>query len=385
MYGLWRVAEKELENVRKVFEYGFGSNFTIELEERFSELYGVDYAVAVNSGTSALHCALVAVGVTVGDEVITTPLTFSASSMCASYVGATAVFADVDPKTFNICPRSIEKKITRRTKAIVVVSLYGQPAELEEIYRISKKHNIPVVEDNAQCVLGYYRNRLAGSFCDIAIYSFQRSKHVTSGDGGMLITNSEQFAEKARRFSCLGYSTLRAGSGAHAANKEEIQHPSFSRHLSVGLNYRMPEIIAAILCAQLDRVEDFVKLRRDIAAEYAEAVKGCSWVQPQMCPEHIRSASFCFAFAIGKEQTTWDEFRQTFIGLGGAPFFGAWKLAYMEPAYERHSREGRCPVAEDLQPRLVQLKTNFQTREIGKEQAVILKKTLDYWSDQRAS
>ena len=100
-----------------------------------------------------------------------------------------------------------------------------------------------------------------------------------------------------------------------------------------------------------------------------------------MCPEHIKSSSFCFAFAIEGQKVTWDEFREIFIGFGGAPFFGAWKLAYTEPAYGRHFEEGLCPVAEDLQPRLIQLKTNCQTHEIGKEQALILKKTLDYWSD----
>lgn len=376
MFGLWRVAEKELGNVKNVFKYGFGNQYTLELERRCGRVFETRYAVAVNSGTSALHCALVAVGVSPGDEVITTPLTFAASGMCATYVGATPVFADVDPKTFNICSRSIEENITSKTKAIIVVALYGQPAELEDICEVGRRHGIPIIEDNAQCIRGYYRNRLAGSFGDIAIYSFQRSKHVTAGDGGMLATDNAEYAERARKFSCLGYSTLGAETGGHVLRKEEMQHPSFNRHATVGVNYRMPEVIAAILCAQIERVGEFVELRQEIAAEYWSAMERCSFAQAQYCPEHIESARFCFSFALDTRRVSWNEFRGRFVERGGHSYFGAWQLTYKEPVFRGGYEEGLCPVAEDLQPRLVQLKTNFESLEVGKEQARVLKETL---------
>lgn len=374
---LWRVDEQDLNYVAQAIEGGLTGKYTKIFESKFAESFGVEYAVALNSGTSALHVALAAMGIKEGDEVITTPLTFAASTFCILYMGATPVFADVDPITWNIDPQSIEKKITSKTKAIVIVALYGLPADFKAIGAIAKKHNLKILEDNAQCVLGKCGDQVAGTFGDAAIFSLQRSKHLTTGDGGVIITNDEGIAERSRKIADLGYAKLTAKPIVNENFKDQIQDPDYKRHVMLGYNFRMPEVVAAMGIAQLEKMKMLVEKRIAIAELYAQAVKGCSWLTPQGSPEGFTHSWWTYVLKLDTKKISWKDFRQRFLANGGDRFYAAWALTYREPALAyMNIPQGTCPVAESLQPVLIQLKTNFQDLVKARQQADILEKTI---------
>lgn len=382
----WRIGQKELEYIKKAIDLGLTGKMNQKLEEAFAKKFGIKYAIGVNSGTSALRCCLAAMRIGSGDEVIVPPLTFGSPAFAALYQGALPVFADVDPNTFTINPNDIKKKITPRTKAIITVALYGLPPDMDPIMEIAASHGLFVLEDCAQCYLGKYKGKLAGTMGDMAIFSFERSKHMTTGNGGMIITNSEELAERARKFSILGYSTLRARTYESKPPKDVIQDPNFDRHLFVAPNYRLPEICAAMALAQLEKLDEFVRKRIEIAELYGEVVQDCDWLKPQNTPEGFANSYWTYAMKLedGVRGISWHRFRKMFLNEGGDPFYAAWKLTYMEPAllgmeFKEHNiryEKGLCPIAEDLQPRLIQLKTNFGTMEYAKEQAAALKRTI---------
>ncbi|MFA7677417.1 MAG: DegT/DnrJ/EryC1/StrS family aminotransferase [Candidatus Omnitrophota bacterium] len=383
---LWRINKQELQRLEQVINAGFTGEFTAELERKFSDKFGSKYAIAVNSGTSALHAAVAALGLGPGDEVLAPPLTFAASGFSPLYVGAVTVFSDVDRETFNIDPDCLEKNITEKTKAIITVSLYGLVPEMDKIMAIAKKHNLKVIEDNAQCVFGKYKGRIAGTIGDISIFSFQRSKHLTTGDGGMILTDDEFLAEKARRFSDLGYVTLKASPGTHLISKDTLQQPEFKRHESIGYNFRMPEVCAAMALSQLDKLEMLLEKRKAIAEFYKQAIQGCDWLVPQKVPLQTVHSYWAYALCLDRSKTgvSWKQFREVFLKKGGEPFYGAWSLTYLEPALEGREFPGHnikycrglCPVAESLQPNLIQLKTNFESLDYAKKQADILAETI---------
>jgi perosamine synthetase len=383
---LWRVGQKELDYIKDALESGMTGAMNQRLEREFVHKFGVKYAIGVNSGTSALHCCLAASGVGKGDEVIVPPLTFGSPAFAALYLGALPVFADVDEHTFTIDPEEVRQKITPRTKAIIAVALYGLSAEMKPIMEIAREHDIVVVEDCAECFLGWYKGRLAGTIGDMGIFSFERSKHITCGNGGMIITSDEKFAETARKFSIMGYSTLRADAHGSKPSKDVIQSPDFDRHLMISPNYRLPEVCAAMALAQLERVDEFIERRIKIAELYADAIEGSDWLVPQKTPPDFVNSYWTYVLRLDTQQNrvTWQQFRKTFIEMGGDPFYAAWKPTYLEPAlmgmefvdnnikYEK----GLCPVTERIQPELIQLKTNYESIEEGGSQATVLKKTI---------
>ena len=383
---LWRVGQRELEYIKEAIDSGLTGMMNQRLEEEFAKKFGVKYAIGVNSGTSALHCCLAAIGIGSKDEVIVPPLTFASPAFAVLYLGGVPVFADIDPDTFTIDPEEIRRKITPRTKAIIPVALYGLPPDMDPIMRIAKDHNIFVIEDCAECYLGKYKGKIAGTIGDMAIFSFERSKHMTTGNGGMIITNNEELAERARKFSILGYSTLKAGAYESKPPKEIIQDPNFDRHLFIAPNYRLPEVCAAMGLAQLEKLEELVKMRIEISKLYDEVVQNCDWLKPQKVPEGFVNSYWTYAMKLeGKDKgISWHRFRKTYLEQGGDPFYAAWKLTYMEPAlagmkFKENNikyEKGLCPIAEEIQPRLIQLKTNYGSMEHAKEQALSLERTI---------
>lgn len=371
---LWRVDQEELNYVKEAIGGGLKGEFNKRLENEFAKRFEVNFAIGVNSGNSALHCALFSCGVGEGDEVIVPPLTFASPAFAVLYLRANPVFADINPKTFNIDPKDIEKKITQKTKAIIAVALYGLPVDIDPIMEIAKKHNLKVIEDNAECVLGKYNGRIAGTVGDMSIFSFERSKHLTCGAGGMIITNKEELAERARKFSILGYSTLSANQDSFKVDMDKVQHPSFKRHIMIGFNYRLPEVCAAIALAQIEKADMLVSMRKKIAELYSRAVEGCSWLTAQYVPEGFEHSYWTYVLKLDTEKISWDEFRELFIGLGGERYYGAWSVNYLEPAINYN--KGLCPVAEEIQPKLLQFKTNFESLEYAEKQASILKETI---------
>ncbi|MCD4703664.1 MAG: DegT/DnrJ/EryC1/StrS family aminotransferase [Methanosarcinaceae archaeon] len=384
--GLWRIGQKEMDCIKEAIDSGLTGTMNQRLEADFATKFGVEFAIGVNSGTSALHSCLAAMEIGPGDEVIVPPLTFASTAFAVMYLGGVPVFADIDPNTFNVDHKSIEEKITSRTKAIIPVSLYGLPADMDPIMDIATSNDLFVLEDCAQCFLGKYKGRTAGTIGHMGIFSFERSKHMTTGNGGIIITDDRELAERVRKFSILGYSTLKAGAYETKPPKEIIQNPEFDRHLFVSPNYRLPELCAAMGVAQLENLDSFVDRRIQIGQIYEEVVKDCDWLESQKTPPHSNNTYFTYAMKLecNKSGISWQDFRRVYLEEGGDPYYAAWKLTYNEPAISGMEfvennikyKKGLCPVAEDIQPRLIQLKTNYENIDHAKDQASALERTI---------
>ena len=378
MSKFWRYDDREEKKVLEFLRNEPGSNMNIELEEKFAEKFGMKYAISINSGTSALHACMSAIDLQPGDEVIVPPLTFISTSWGAMYQGAKPVYVDVDPETFNIDPNKIEEKITSKTKAIIPVHIYGLPCDMDSIMNIAQKHNLKVIEDSAQCYLGRCNGKLAGTIGDMSIFSFERTKHITCGNGGIILTNNPELSLKARRFMKLGYSNLAANSSGNKPPKELLQSPEFERHVSIGLNYRLPEVCAAVMLPQLEKLDDFVQRRQMIAQDSLDAIASCPWLTPQKIPKNYENSYFSVAISLDTNKVSWADFRKEYIKESGdeTPFYASWLLSYDEPIMKNLGFKTYCPVADTLQPRLIQLKTNMEKKEDSLRQAKLLRRTI---------
>jgi perosamine synthetase len=253
------IGEEELKNVMEAVKSGWVSSkgkFISEFEERFAEYIGVKYGVATSSGTTALHLALVALGVKKGDEVIIPTLTFVAVANAVIYTGARPVFVDSHPDYWCIDPEKIEEKITRKTKAIIPVHLYGHPCDMDIILKIAGEYGLYVIEDCAEAHGAEYRGRKVGSFSDISCFSFYGNKIITTGEGGMCLTNDERLAEKMKILRDHGM-------------KPDRKY----WHEVIGFNYRMTNLQAALGVAQLEKMEKFVQKKIEIAETYNSLLK----------------------------------------------------------------------------------------------------------------
>ncbi len=371
-----------------------GGGWNKRLEGMFAKKFGVKYAIAHNSGTSALHSCLSAAGVGSGDEVISPAITVIMNTLATLYQNATPVYADINPETFNIDPKDIERKITPKTKAIFVVSLYGLPADMDPIMELAKKYNLVVIEDDAECYLSTYKGRIAGSIGDMSVFSFENSKHISVGEGGIAITNNRYFAERIRKCGGIGYKNLRAEEGRVKLNEAIFQDPNYKRHDYLGWNYRMPEICAAVGVAQLERLDEIVKKRQQIAKYYEEAIRDCDWMIPQKIPEGRTHSYWTYVVKYEGEKrigVSWREFYNIYKENGGDGFYAAWSPPYLEPLmangnyYGKGShytgpkiqyKKGLCPIAETIQPKLMQFKTSYRDLTLAKRKAEALKKTI---------
>jgi len=245
------LGDEEIRAVSDVLKSGFiAQGPKIEkFEELFAKLCGTKYAVAVNSGTAALHTALKAAGIGSGDEVITTPFTFIATANTILMQGAKPVFADIDGETFNIDPKKIKQNITKRTKAIVTVDLFGHLCDYDEIKEIAERNKLIVIEDACQAINAEYNRKKAGAFGDIAAFSFYATKNITCGEGGAITTGNTEFADESKLLRQHGRSTM-----------QEYDY------VGLGYNYRMTDISAAILLEQLKKLDFITKKRIENAA-----------------------------------------------------------------------------------------------------------------------
>ena len=358
------------------------------IETAFAKRFGSRFAISFCNGTATMHAALEAAGIGAGDEVIVPPLTMSSTSLAVLHANATPVFADVDRRSWVIDPAAIAANITPQTKAIITVALYGLSPQMAPIMDLARKHKLVVIEDNAQAFLSYCDGRLAGTIGHCGSFSFQGSKHMTAGEGGMITTDDEDFAVRIRKTAGLGYTTL--GSKKAKITKEEIQHPSFERHDYLGWNYRPSELCCAVALAQLERLDELVNIRVESARLLREAIEtsGSELLRPQYIPDNCISSYWTLACELDIGRVPWEEFRERFCGLGGHKFYAAWQLTHLEPLFrkglfgarsqfiKRQYGPGCCPNAEILQPRLVQFKTNFWRISDAEQQAEILQRTL---------
>ena len=375
-----------------------GGNFTSRLEKQFSQKLDTKYGVAFNSGTSTMHGALMALGVKPGDEVISPALTVIMNTSTTIHSGCIPVYVDIDPETFCIDAKKIEEKITSKTKAIMIVSVFGLPCDIDEILEISKKYNIPVIEDNAECMLSTYKGKKVGSLLDMSSYSFENSKHISCGEGGMIITNNEKYAKGCRKAGGHGFKSLTATSGAVKLNKDVWQNPDFERHDEIGWNYRLSEINSAIAIAQLERIDQIVDLRIESAKIFLEAIKGCNYLIPQKVPKDRTNSYWALGVIYNGEKelgVSWYDFRKKYIEFGGDGIYGAWKVPYLEPVMKERNfvkvnpeiykdvkyKEGLCPISEEIQKKLMVFKTNYRNLDLAKYKSHCLKKTIDYFKD----
>lgn len=276
----------EIEGVKKVLRSRniVQGKYVSILEQKFSDFCGTKYAVATNSGTSALHTALYAAGISIGDEVITTPFTFVATANVILMVGALPVFVDIDPKTYNINPQEIEKAITKKTKAVIAVNLYGQPANFNQITKIAKKNKLIVIEDAAQSVNAVYENRKSGSLANLSCFSFYATKNITCGEGGMITTNNKLYYRKAKEF----------------INHGQRMNKSYD-YVDIGLNLRMTDIEAVMLLEQLKKVEWITRKRQYIANQYNNAFKNLRGIVVPYIESDINHVFHQYTIRISKD------------------------------------------------------------------------------------
>lgn len=321
------IGEEEIENVVEVLKSGMIAQGpkVEEFEQKFAEWVGADYGIAVNSGTAALHVALLSCDIGEGDEVITTPFTFIASGNSILYTGAKPVFADIDLKTYTMDPESIEPLITENTKAILPVQLYGQSADMEKINEIAEKHGLIVIEDAAQAHGATFNGNKVGSMGDMACFSFYPTKNMTTSEGGIITTNDEDLAENAKVFR------------AHGAS---VRY----HHDEVGYNFRMTDISAAIGLAQLDKIDEFNDKRIANAAYLNEGLKDVDGVITPYCEDNSKHVYHQYTIRVEKgDRDDWvDIINECGVGTGihyPIPL-------YNQPIYKKLGIEGNCPNAE---------------------------------------
>ncbi|WP_343796352.1 UDP-4-amino-4,6-dideoxy-N-acetyl-beta-L-altrosamine transaminase [Bacillus carboniphilus] len=273
-YGRQWVDEDDIQSVIKILkgDYLTTGPAVGEFEQEIASYVGAKYAVAFSNGTAALHGACFAAGIGEGDEVITTPMTFAASSNCVLYQGAKPVFADIDFNTYNIDPQKVEELINDNTKAIIPVHFTGQPVALDEIHILAKKHSLVVIEDAAHALGATYKGKNVGSLSDMTMFSFHPVKHITSGEGGIITTNNEEYYQKLLQFR------------SHGITREpdkliENHGPWYYEMQFLGFNYRMTDIQAALGTSQLRKIDKFIDLRKKFASMYNEAFKDINEIQ----------------------------------------------------------------------------------------------------------
>ncbi len=316
---------------------------TIEFEKRFAEYTGAKYAVAMNSATAALHIALIAGGVKPGDEVITTPITFAATANTIIHVGATPVFVDVDPETFCIDVNKIEEKITDKTTAIVPVHYTGHACDMDKIRAIAEKYDLFVSEDAAHAIDTFYKGDLIGKKGDCASFSFYATKNICTGEGGMLTTNSEDIAEKARVMSTHGMSKAawnRYGKGG--AWRYDIEYP--------GHKYNMFDIQAALAKTQMNKLSAMQDRRKEIVKKYKEGFSTLDGIKLPPEADYTTHSWHLYVVRLELDKLTID--RDKFIELMGEANIGT--SVHFIPvhlmSYYRENfgyKEGDFPVAEN--------------------------------------
>ena len=403
-----RAGEAERRYLAGVLDAGFSNardpaDIFRRFESGFAERFGVGYAILHNSGTGTMQSCLLAAGVGPGDEVIVPPLTAIATAFVVVQCGAVPVFADIDPATYNIDPADIERKITEHTRAIIPVSLYGLSPDFDPIMALAERHNLTVIEDNAQCFLATYKGRLVGTIGRAASFSFQGSKHMTSaGDGGVVVTDDQEYARDIRKRGALGFRTLTARPGDLTVPRDIRQDWAFERHDIMGYNFRMSCLQAAVGLAQLERLDYLVAARRYIGAHYEKAIvdEGCEWLIPPHVPQGCPHTYWTYTCRLDEEKLgeDWRAFRKAFIECGGDGLYSAWRPVHLEPVFRnlafyarpdqapnfdpryrgkvKSYQEGDCPICESLQPSLCQFKTSMQTLERVERQVEALRKTI---------
>lgn len=297
------ISKEAKENVENALNTGWLSSagpYVKQFEADFAKVIGVKHAITVNTGTAALHIALLALGIGPGDEVIVPAFTMAATWLAVIYTGATPVFVDAKPDTYNIDPALIEAKITPKTKAIMPVHIYGQSAELDPICAIAKKHNLAVIEDAAEAHGARYKGKVVGGIGDVGCFSFYANKLITTGEGGMVVTNNDTIAEEARKYKDL----------YHSPAKRFI-------HEKVGYNYRMTNLQAGVGVGELKHLDEYIAKKIHMADRYTAGLKDIPGLVTPFTHKDSTNVYWMYALLVYQEfGLTKDELRVKLLELG---------------------------------------------------------------------
>ncbi len=323
-----------------------------ELEAKLCKITGAKYAVAVSNGTAALHIAAMAAGIGPGDEVITSPITFAASANCTLYCGGKPVFADIDPETYNIDPVDMEKKITPATKAVVAVDFTGQAVAHKEIEALCKTHNLIFIEDAAHAIGTKYNGKPVGSMADMTCFSFHPVKTVTSGEGGAVTTNDEALYKKLVLYRSHGITR------DIAQMKNPSDNPWYNEQVTLGYNYRMTDIQAALLISQLDKLPAFSARRKELVDFYNRAFSDLPELilQKEIPESDTTRHLYILQLVPEKVSCTRREFFDALCAEGIHPqvhYLPVYRHSYYEK--ELGYPKGLCPNAEALYEQILSI------------------------------
>jgi len=328
------ITEKEKQAVLAVLDsnmLSLGPKLN-EFEQKIATYAGTQYAIACNSGTSGLHMIIAALGIKDGDEVITTPFSFISSSNCMLFERAKPVFVDIDEKTYNLDTTQIEEKITERTKAILPVHVFGQPANMNDIRRIALKHGLAIIEDSCEAIGAEWNGKKAGTMSNAGVFAFYPNKQMTTGEGGVVVTNNENLAK-------LCCSLRNQGRGIDT---------QWLNHVRLGYNYRMSDISCALGIAQLERIDEILAKRQRVADFYMEKLKDVEGVILPTIDERAKMSWFVFVIRF-EPWINRNLVMQTLLdrGVGCRPYFTA---IHLQPFYREMFgyKEGDFPVTEHV-------------------------------------
>ena len=347
-----------------------------ELEKKLCEVTEAKYAVVVSNGTAALHLAAMAAGISEGDEVIVSSLTFAASSNCVLYCGGTPVFADIDPYTYNIDVESIKKLITPKTKAIVAVDFTGQAVKLNEIREICKEHNLILIEDAAHSLGTYYDGKAIGSIADMTTFSFHPVKTITGGEGGAITTNDEELYKKLHLLRSHGITK----------SADEMVHPTdaiwYQEQLMLGYNYRMTDFQAALLISQLKKLPAFSMRRKEIVEKYDDAFVMMPQlrIQREILESDTTRHLYVIRLVLDQLNCTRREFFDALCAENVCPQVH-YIPVYWHPYYESLGYEkGLCPNAESFYEEAMSIPLYFSMTDKDVEDVITaVKKVVEYY------
>ena len=352
-YGHQYIDEADIQAVVDVLRSDYltcGPKIT-ELEEKLCQITGAKYAVVCSNGTAALHLACMAAGLTAEDEVITTPITFAASANCALYCGAKPVFADINEETYNIDPANVEALTNEKTKAVVAVDFTGQSVELDRLTEHCRKHNLVLIEDGAHVIGTRYNGKCNGSIADMTTLSFHPVKTVTCGEGGAVLTNSEEYYKKLILYRAHGITRA----------PEQMEHEPdgawYYEQIALGMNYRLTDIQAALLISQLNKLPAFSKRRKEIVKAYNEAFLKLPQIIVQKEIPESDTTRHLYILRLNRERLKIDR-KQFFEALAAENICCNvhYIPTYYFPYYEKLGyKRGLCPKAEKLYEEIISL------------------------------
>lgn len=377
-YGHQYIDDADIQAVVDVLKSDFltcGPKIT-EAEAKLCEITGAKHAVLIANGTAALHAAAFAAGISEGDEVITTPITFAASANCALYCGGKPVFADIDPETYNIDPDSIEKCITDKTKAVVAVDFTGQAVNVERIREICDRHNLIFIEDAAHSLGTKYNGKQVGSLADMTEFSFHPVKTCTAGEGGAVTTDDDELYKKLLLFRTHGITRV----------QDWMDKPSeggwYYQQIDLGYNYRMTDIQAALLTSQLAKLDMFAARRKELVKRYDEAFNAMPEITVQKEIPQSDTVRHLYIIQLNTEMLKCGR-KEVFDALQaeGVGVNVHYIPVYTFPYYQKLGyKMGSCPNAEKLYERIISIPLFYSMTDEDQEKVIeAIKKVIDYY------